>query len=395
MEGIVILLLFVFGPVLIGAIFSKGAEAVKSPPQPLNIRLTDSYLDKEMKEGFFKIIEAKGVLPLANESEICFVTSIFDVTDDTEKPVICSLDNFQEPDNVVYQDVREVGRHGPGVAITEYINIGAVIPDIMTPPHSGSRKLAIIVRLMDKRAVNKIKYGFTDSSSLGVFDVKRLNMTWEFDEKGYEEAAEHREMAGALSLKLGVLVAMADGGLDETEGSKLKEWIIKNIAPFDEPRKSELKSLFNEALKSGFEEAKGGALMLTSIVGQLNEVADKNAKYEAVELCFDVMAADGVADQSEIEVIRDIAKKLGLDMDKINAMRDQRIVSLDASATTDSSVESMLGIDPAWDNGQAKKHLRKEFSKWNNRLNTLSPGAERDNAQRMLDSIAELRKKYD
>ena len=394
MEGIIILLLLIFGPALVGAIFRKGAEVVNPPPQPLNLRLADSYVDKDKKEGFFKIIEAKGILPLTHEADVCFVTSVLDVTGDAAKPVICSLDNFQEPDNVVYQDVREVGRHGPGVAITEYINVGAVIPDIMTPPYSGTRKLAIMVRLMDKRVVQKIQYGFMDDNAPGVLEVKRLDLSWDFDEKGYEEAAEHREKAGALTLKLGVMVAMADGSLDETEGNKLKEWIIKNIAPFEEPRKSELKALFNDALKTGFGDAKSGTLTLSSIVSELNGVADKNAKYEAVELCFDVMAADGVADQREIQAIRDIATKLGLDMDKINAMRDQRIVALDASATTDSSVESMLGISPDWDNDQVKKHLRKEFSKWNNRLNTLSPGAERDNAQRMLDSIAELRKKY-
>jgi len=394
MEAIIILLLMIFGPALLSAVFKKGGEVVKPSPQPLNLRLTDSYVDKEKKEGFFKIVEAKGILPLTHEADICFVTSVLDVTGDTAKPVICSLDNFQELDNVVYQDIREMGRHGPGVSITEYINVGAVIPEIMTPPYSGTRKLAIMVRLMDKRVVQSIQYGFIDEKSPGVFGVKRLNLSWDFDEKGYEEAAEHREKAGVLTLKLGVMVAMADGNLDETEGNKLKEWIIKNIAPFEEQRKSELKSLFNDVLKSGFDGAKAGTLTITSIVNELNEVADKNAKYEAVELCFDVMAADGVADQAEIKAIRDIATKLGLDMDKINAMRDQRIVALDASATTNSSVESMLGISLDWDNDQVKKHLRKEFSKWNNRLNTLNPGPERDNAQRMLDSIAELRKKY-
>ena len=36
-------------------------------------------------------------------------------------------------------------------------------------------------------------------------------------------------------------------------------------------------------------------------------------------------------------------------------------------------------------------HLRKEFKKWNDRLNTASEGEERDNAQKMLDLIADAR----
>ena len=54
----------------------------------------------------------------------------------------------------------------------------------------------------------------------------------------------------------------------------------------------------------------------------------------------------------------------------------------------------MLQIDTDWTNEQIKKHLREEYSKWNNRINTLDEGQERDNAQQMLDLIAEARKKY-
>lgn len=393
MEWIIVLLI-IFGPALLGAVFRKGSEVVNPPPKALELQLRDAYVDDEKKDGFFKVVEAKGILPIKYEADICFVTSVMDVTDRETLPVTSSLDNFQEAGSIIYQDVRDLGRHGPGVAITKFINVGAVIPDIMTPPRSGSRKLAVWVRLMDKRAVGRVEYGFCDSSVPGLFGLVKLELPWKFEDKGYREAAEHREQSGALTVKLGVVIAMADGSLDESEGNKLKEWIIKNIAPFEDPRKTELKSLFNDSLKSAFDEVKNGQLNLDAILKQLNEVADKNAKYEALELCFDVMAADGVADESEIIVIKEIATKLGLDMDRINAMRDQRIVSLDAGATSDSSVESMLGIDPNWSAEDIKRHLRKEFSKWNNRLNTLSPGPERDNAQRMLDGIAELRKKY-
>jgi hypothetical protein len=35
-----------------------------------------------------------------------------------------------------------------------------------------------------------------------------------------------------------------------------------------------------------------------------------------------------------------------------------------------------------------------QYGKWNGRLNSLSEGIERENAQKMLDLIAEARKKY-
>ena len=53
-----------------------------------------------------------------------------------------------------------------------------------------------------------------------------------------------------------------------------------------------------------------------------------------------------------------------------------------------------MGIDKSWNNEKIKKHLLLEFSKWNNRINVLKTESERNNAQKMLDNIAELRKKY-
>jgi hypothetical protein len=44
---------------------------------------------------------------------------------------------------------------------------------------------------------------------------------------------------------------------------------------------------------------------------------------------------------------------------------------------------------------EALQFIKKEYRKWNGRLNTLSPGNERDNAQRMLDALARLREKYE
>ena len=42
-----------------------------------------------------------------------------------------------------------------------------------------------------------------------------------------------------------------------------------------------------------------------------------------------------------------------------------------------------------------KQHLTAEFQKWNNRINALEEGDDRNNAQLMLNKIADARKKYD
>ncbi len=212
--------------------------------------------------------------------------------------------------------------------------------------------------------------------------------------KGYKEAAAHRDEARALSITIAMAVAMADGSLNYTEGRILQDWISRAILPFAGEKRISLKRLYNEAMKDAHAAAKAGNLSLSRLTARLNEVGEKSIKYEAIELCFDVMAADGRADPEEMKTIRKVAAALELDYDEIEKMRDQRIIGLNAAISGQSSVEDILGIEADWDRERIKTHLRTEFNKWNNRLSTLPEGAERESAQRMIDLVAEARKKY-
>ena len=106
------------------------------------------------------------------------------------------------------------------------------------------------------------------------------------------------------------------------------------------------------------------------------------------------MAADGIADTEEMSVIRNVAEALDLDMDEIERMRERVTLNLSAQLTSAEGMEALVGIQASWSGEQKKKHLRTEFQKWSNRLNSLPEGDEREAAQNMLDNIATLRKKY-
>jgi len=249
--------------------------------------------------------------------------------------------------------------------------------------------------LVDSDDIPPIELGFHDREGPGILVWERvLRFEQTFDDPGYEEVAEHRDEAKAFTVKIGMAVAMADGVLDDSEGETLKGFIQKAIAPYDKEKSDRLKTLYNDAMKDAHAAAKSGDLSLSSLTSALNEIADKSTKYETVELCFEVMAADGVADAEELRVIRTVADALDLDLDEIEKMRDQKIVGLETNIGSQASIEDMLGIEADWDAGKIKKHLLSEFQKWNNRLNALSEGDERDNAQQMLDLIAEARKKH-
>jgi transcription initiation factor TFIIIB Brf1 subunit/transcription initiation factor TFIIB len=85
---------------------------------------------------------------------------------------------------------------------------------------------------------------------------------------------------------------------------------------------------------------------------------------------------------------------LDLDEDNVELIKDRTILGLKFSSRG-GTVEEMVGIEKDWDVETKKRYLRKEFQKWNNRISVLAAGEERDNAQKMLDRVAEARKLYD
>ena len=113
-----------------------------------------------------------------------------------------------------------------------------------------------------------------------------------------------------------------------------------------------------------------------------------------LELCLDVMAADGEADQEELKQIAEISDLIGIDYEEVTKLKDQRLIKLDPASSSMSGLEEKLGIDPDWDKEKINKHIISLFALWNGRISTLAEGNERDNAQKMLDLIAEARKKY-
>jgi uncharacterized tellurite resistance protein B-like protein len=360
-------------------------------------RLVDGKLGDKEGSPDIKAVEVKGLFPVSVKRNVAFVISVFDLTDGDEKrkPILSSVDVFQEPESVVYQQISEIGEMSPNYGYPNWARVGGVILEIMQPPIGGKRIFEVFVRLVDLDKMPNINHGFIDQNGPKSLWLSTLKFEYTVDVKGYEEEIEHRDHGRALSVKIGMAVAMADGFLHDDEGEALKAFVRKCIEPFSEEKKSRLKDIYNDAMKVAHAEAKTGDLIIGDLTAELNEIADRSSKYETIELCFDVMAADGVADAEELKIIRKISDSLGLDYEEIENMRDKKLIGLTTNLGEQANIEDILGIEGNWDKTKIKQHLLTEFQKWNNRINTLSEGDERTNAQQMLDLIGQARKKYE
>ena len=414
MEGILLLGAIIVGWIIVRKVFGAGVKTVRAAAKTaagkgsfnenmevafrgigqFELRLNDVALGKDGSGPVVKAIECKGLFPESVVGNVAFLVSLFDNTSEELQPVIAVLEDFQEPFSTAFQSKVEIGEIEPGLGIVSWVRVGAILPDILQPPRGGRRSLVAVCRFVDVDAAGEIHLGFGDKEEDGILWERTLQFEHHFANKGYIEASEHRDEAKALSVKIGIAIAMSDGTLDGTEGATIQSWIRREISTYTDTRQQELKKVYNDAMREAYEAARRNELVISEITSRLNQIGETSTKYETLELCFDVMAADGVADAEELRTIRKIAGALELDFDEIERMKDQKIIELGSDLSTQASIEDILGIDPSWDEERMKKHLRDEFQKWNNRLMTLSEGEERRNAQQMLDLISEARAKY-
>tara|TARA_R110000787_G_scaffold187657_1_gene299464 strand:+ start:2930 stop:4183 length:1254 start_codon:yes stop_codon:yes gene_type:complete len=343
-------------------------------------------------------VQARGLFPVGQQKNVMFLTSVRDETDpDNPKAILSRIDDFSEPLTVAYQFASTSFIAQPNYGYGDWSRVGVLVPPIMIPPFQGFRKLQVIVRLVDTENVPDIELGLHDPDGPKALATFIRHESWIFEEKGYEETARQRDRQKPLFVELAVAVAMADGSFDSSEGEVIKVWIERQLSTVPLGRREAVKGACNDALRSGFERAHQGTLSLSRVCDEILECSDLPERYEAVELCLDVMAADDRADPAELKVIRQVANVLDLDLDELKRMKDQRLVGLSSNISEDQaehSLEELLDIDPDWPKDRVRKHLRSEFKSWNGRLNNLTDPEERKSAQRMIELISEARKKY-
>jgi tellurite resistance protein len=356
---------------------------------PIQSRVVEKYL-----EGGQLILEVqcKGLFPIHSTINAGFmISTLIENNKGKLAPVLVPIEVFQEPKSSAFQNLTGIGEASNNQGYLEWTYIGMVPIEILQPTFGGDKEVSIVTRLVDMDSLPNIRLGF----GKGALWTNIQKYNYIFEDKGYQEEAEDRDKARALSIEIGMAVAMSDGELHNNEGKVLNKWIKKIIAPFSDERQAELKKIYNNAMKKSYQLAESGDLVLGNICKQLNEIGEDAQKYEAIELAHQVMAADGFPHAEEMKVIHEVADTLGIDSDELENMRDRHIVTLDTTGVSgDLDIESLLNIGTSWGNDKILLHLRQEYQKWNNRLNTLLEGSERDNAQRMLDLIAKARKKY-
>jgi hypothetical protein len=213
------------------------------------------------------------------------------------------------------------------------------------------------------------------------------------EEEGYEDGADNRRAAMHITAELALYVAALGGTIGDAEAKIIKDWMSVAASHIPEDMQKEEKELFKKAVNDAYRRACAGQLDLNEILGRMNASASIQEKYEALEVCMDVMAADGKAEQKEIEALDRLAQLLRVDIKTYRSLREQRLAKVTDVGEVKANLNTMLGITPDMTPDQVKEHLVAEYRKWNSRVSH-SDEKVRERASKMLLLIGEARAKY-
>jgi uncharacterized tellurite resistance protein B-like protein len=344
--------------------------------------------------GPLRVVQLRGMFPITRSTPVTLFVCITDETDSDSAPILTSYSQFQEMGSTGFSLKVDLGTLEMNYGFTDWSDVSAVPMDMLIPPRKGLRKLEVHVFLTQTNVRINTNCGYPDSPD-GILWHESNAITYSFKDSGYLEHVEIEQKGRELSIQIAVIVAMADGHLDVTEADVIKKWVLKSIAQLDAAEQQEMKQQYTVILKTAFRSARESTLSFSSLISKLNALDEMRSKIECIELCCEVMSADNVIEPHEIQAILKVGDSLGVDKVKVQSIIDKEVLTMSQSGMTieEISMEAMLGVDPSWSNAAIRKHLNKEFSKWNGRISTLS-GSERDSAQMMLNRIAEARKKY-
>jgi uncharacterized tellurite resistance protein B-like protein len=364
--------------------------------EPLEIRLREEEVEGQQHRYKVQRVEAKGQFPAAEGVNLGFVVSVLDLTemDEDGEPqpaaVISSLERFQEADTNCFQDRLELGPVQPGQCFRAWTSILTIIPETLVPPRSGRRQLVAFVLAVDLENPPTIRHGFLlDGRPLKSWPV---DFEWEHEGAGWRDDQENRTESEELIVRLAVSIALCDGKLHESEAATIKDWIKRRLDLLEPGRREARKQRLNAVIRTVYEARKSLKVEVGNTLNRLNDIGDPAARMAAVELCLDVLAADGDVADTELGAVNAFARRLNVDIDQFEDARDKVLAGLDGAIDGDVDYRRILGIDPTWPQERIRAHLNKQYARWNSRAETLTDSAGRDHAEKMLDVIAAARK---
>jgi hypothetical protein len=304
------------------------------------------------------------------------------------KPIFCNLEIWRDnEDHTAFFFSNPYDIPHKSTLINDWIRLGAVPFDRLIFSKRGHITIECTATFL---SANNYK---TLVQAIAKFKYKNTAL-------GYIDGAESRVKTQVATVQMAVLISGCEGDHGKAEGQVIKDWINDQISKTPKGgERDALKTRLNDAIKSVFHIT--GLNQVRDMLRELSEIVVENTetagRYMVMELLMKVARADGTATNSELKLIDEVGRQIGLDKDKARALRDKILpVTIHEKASSNTSPtgeDSLLGLDPSMDPQEKLKKLNQEYRKWNSRTEHADPEI-RKQAREMVALIARARQRY-
>jgi len=357
-----------------------------SPPidmEVLNCRVQWTKLEEENSVYDAFSLEICGSIHAPNDMcETTLQISILDVTEGSPdaRVVQSRLTQWSSPDGPDPSAFCYRARLGKLphqiTTLSEWTAIAQIRFDWLLFPRKGKRQLQFNTSIMSADSNQQLAYA-------------QCEFACENPAFGYMNLQENIERTNILAVSLAFAVSAADNKLYDCEVELIKNWARDNILENSASDKDELK--LDKALEKTIAFFRGGNKLDTyNICDEIVGIAPVAQRYDILELCLYVAQSKGSVSAEELTFLKNMADWLKLDSKRFRIMME-KVLPVDMHEVRD--VEAILGITSDMSKERVRKHLNKEYGKWNSRVTNADPDIQTQ-ADQMLKLIAEAKSQY-
>ena len=357
-----------------------------SPPidmKGLNCQVQWTKLEDE--KGVYDALSLEICGSIYAPNDMCDTTlqiSILDITDgvDDAKVVQSRLPQWSTqsgPDLSAFSYRAMLGKLPHKVTtLSDWTVIAQIRFDWLLLPRKGKRRLQFTTSIIS--ADNKQELA-----------CSQCEFTCENPAFGYVNLQENMERTNILAVALAFAVGAADNKLYDCEIELIKDWARDNILENSASDKDEHK--LDKALEKTIAFFRSGnKLDACKICDEIVGIAPAAQRYDILELCLYVAQSKGSVTGEELSLLKNMADWLEVDCERFRVMME-KVLPIEMHEVRD--METILGISSDMSREKVRKHLNKEYSKWNSRVTNSDPDIQ-SQADQMLKLIAEARSQY-
>ena len=356
---------------------------------PLDMNILNCRIQMtELKEGDAVYdafaVEICGSIHAPNDT--CRATlniSIQDVSDESRaEPVLDGnplVNSHGRTDAAEFRYVAELGRLPRQVTkLEDWTAVARLRTDGPVFPRRGKRTLQFKTSILSADGGRELA-------------AARCNFIYDNSQTGYLDLRENAERTKVLTVALAFAVSAVDNRLYDCEIELIKRWARENVLDDTESRSDQSRSKLEKALgKTVAFFTEGNKLDVLGLCEEIVEIAPVGQRYEVLDLCLRVAKAKGSVTAEEMAMVKSLADQLEVKAGKFRDMVD-KILPVEIHEVM--GVDEILGITSDMGSEKTRRHLNKEYSKWNSRVTSANPDIQ-SKADQMLKLIAEARGRY-